>query len=419
MTEQRNIVVLGASAAGLQSTHYIMKHILPTLKQSKKDAKYHVYLINPSSDWWFRVASPRVAASTTRMAAEKILFDIRPGLKQYSKDDITFIEGTATGLDEQSRAVTFRRSHTSTEETLSYHALIVATGSKTYYQAFSMNADTQSTLDSIKYTNEKVSTAKEIVIVGGGPTALEFAGEVAEHRNGKPGFFKKVSRKTNITVITASDKLLPALRPAIAKAAEAKLKALGVQVVYNQRVVDTETSDEHTILTLSKGDKIEADLYIPAHGVQPNSAFLPSRLLDDKHYLKVNDSTLRVDAAGPRVYSIGDVASYSRNSMLDIVNSLPVLLVNLKRDLLSYNAMLPDETPKGKDRLYVRDDKEMQVVPIGSGGGVGAVMGWKVPSWFVWMLKGRDFMVGMSGAPTASGDSMKKEFQWTRDEAAI
>ncbi|KAL1603421.1 hypothetical protein SLS59_004518 [Nothophoma quercina] len=417
MTEQRNIVVLGASAAGLQSTHYIMKHILPTLKQSKKEAKYHVYLINPSSDWWFRVASPRVAASTTRMASKKILFDIRPGLKQYSQDDITFIEGTATALSESARAVTYRRAGSTSEETISYHALIVATGSKTYHQAFSMSADTQTTLNSIKYTNEKVRTAKDIVIVGGGPTAIEFAGEVAEHRNGKPGWFSKVSKKTNITLITASDKLLPALRPAIAKAAESKLAALGVQVLYKQRVTNTQVSGDRTLISLANGDRLEADLYVPAYGVEPNTSFLPAHLLDDKNYLATNEQTLRVDAAGPRVYAIGDVASYSRNSIIDIMGSFPVLFVNLKRDLLAYNAVVPDEKPRGKDRLYVREEKEMQIVPIGSGGGVGAVMGWKVPSWFVWMLKGRDFMVGMSGVPTANGDSMKKEVPWTKEEA--
>ena len=417
MTEQRNIVVLGASAAGLQSTHYIMKHILPTLKQSKKKAKYHVYLINPSSDWWFRVASPRVAASTTRMASEKILFDIRPGLKQYSQDDITFIEGTATALSESAREVTYRRAGSTGEETISYHALIVATGSNTYHEAFSMSADTQTTLNSIKYTNEKVRTAKDIVIVGGGPTAIEFAGEVAEHRNGKPGWFTQVSKKTNITLITASDKLLPALRPAIAKAAESKLAALGVEVLYKQRVTNTQVSGDRTLISLANGDRLEADLYVPAYGVEPNSSFLPAHLLDDKNYLATNEQTLRVDGAGPRVYAIGDVASYSRNSIIDIIGSLPVLFVNLKRDLLAYNAVVPDEKPKGKDRLYVREEKEMQIVPIGSGGGVGAVMGWKVPSWFVWMLKGRDFMVGMSGVPTANGDSMKKEVPWTKEEA--
>jgi hypothetical protein len=89
---------------------------------------------------------------------------------------------------------------------------------------------------------------------------------------------------------------------------------------------------------------------------------------------------LRVDAAGPRIYSIIDVASYSRNSILDIINSFPVLFVNLKRDLLAYNAMLPNKKPKGKDRTYVRDNKEMQNVPIESRGSVGAVIGWKMLS---------------------------------------
>jgi NADH dehydrogenase FAD-containing subunit len=419
MSEQRNIVVLGASAAGLQTTHYIMKHILPALKKSKTDAIYHVYLINPSSDWWFRVASPRVAASTTRMSTQQILFDIRPGLKQYSGNDITFIEGTATGLSEKVRSVTYRRAGANAEETLPYHALIVATGSRTYHQAFSMSADTATTLESIKLTNKKVQTAKDIVIVGGGPTAVEFAGEVAEHRNGKPGWFGKVKKTANITLITASDKLLPALRPAIAKAAETKLRALGVEVLYDQRVVDTSSRGDRTVINLSKGDKLEADLYVPAYGVEPNSSFLPSHLLDSKKYLLTNDKTLRVDAAGLRVYAIGDVASYSRNSIIDIMSSFPVLFVNLKRDLLAYNAMLPDEKPKGRDRIYEKEEREMQFVPIGSGGGVGALMGWKVPSFFVWALKGRDYMVGMSGAPTASGESVKKEVVWTKEEAVV
>lgn len=419
MTEQRNIVVLGASAAGLQTTHYIMKHILPALKKSKTDAKYHVYLVNPSSDWWFRVASPRVAASTTRMSTEQILFDIRPGLKQYSSNDITFIEGTATGLSEQKRSVIYRRAGSNAEETLSYHALIVATGSRTYHQAFSMSADTATTLESIKLTNEAVQTAKDIVIVGGGPTAVEFAGEVAEHRNGKPGWFSKVSPKTNITLITSSSKLLPALRPAIATAAEAKLRALGVEVLYNQRVVSTSPSGSRTLITLAAGDTLEADLYVPAYGVEPNSSFLPAHLLDAKKYLRTNEQTLRVDAAGPRVYAIGDVASFSRNSVIDILSGFPVLFVNLKRDLLAYNAMLPDEKPRGRDRILEKEERETQFVPIGSGGGVGALMGWKVPSLFVWALKGRDYMVGMSGKPTVYGESMKKEVVWTKEEAVV
>lgn len=419
MSEQRNIVVLGAAAAGLQSTHYILKNILPALKQHKKDAKYHVYLINPTPDWYFRPASPRVAASTTRMASEKVFFSISEALKQYSKNDITFIQAAATGLNESTRAVSYRREGASSDETLSYHALVVATGSKTYHQAFSITDDKKATLDSIKLTNEKVRTAKDIVIVGGGPTAVEFAGEVAEHRNGKPGWFSSIKKTTNITLITNADQLLPALRPAIGKTAEAKLKALGVEVLYRQRVSATHADGDRTVITLAKGNTLEADLYVPAYGVEPNSSFLPAHLLNEKKYLVANERTTRVDAAGARVYAVGDIASYTRNNMMDILGTLPVFFVNIKRDLLSYDAKVPDAKASGKDREYKPDDREMQFVPIGTGGGVGAAMGYKVPSFLVWVLKGRDYMLGMSGKSTAFGDSVAKEVAWTKEEAVI
>ncbi|KAI4929649.1 uncharacterized protein J4E92_005314 [Alternaria infectoria] len=419
MSEQRNIVIVGASGAGIQATHYILKHILPALK-AKNDAKYHVYNISPSSQWYFRVASPRVAASTERMSTDKVLFDLHEGFKQYSKDDFTFIEASATGLEPSSRRLLFRSNKGQEDESLTYHALVVATGSKTYFQAFSMSADAQSTLNAISSANEQIASAKKIVIVGGGATGVEFAGEVAEHRNGKPGWFSKVQPKVDVTLITSDKQLLPGLRPAIAKIAEQKLKALGVEVIYNTRVVDsTQTKDGRTALTLKNGGKLEADLYVPAYGVQPNSSWLPDQLLNEKGYLVTNDSTLRVDIAGPRVYGFGDIASYSRNNYWDINLALPTLVTNIKRDLLSYNPMLPEAKPKGKDRVYTANTTESMVVPIGSGGGVGAVFGWKVPSFFVWVLKGRDYMLGMSGLPTLNGDKVKKEVKWTKEEAAI
>jgi NADH dehydrogenase FAD-containing subunit len=416
MAEQRNIVVVGGSVSGLNAAHNVLKHILPALK-AKADAKYHVYLINPSSAWYFRNASPRVAASTTRMATENIMFEIKDGFKQYSTDDFTFIEASATGLDAVARSISYKNHTTSKVEQLSYHALIIATGSSTYYQAFSQSAGTQEVLDAIKITNEKVQSAKDIIIVGGGPTALEFAAEVAEHRNGKPGWFSNVQRKLNITVITSTDRLLMPLRPAIAKIADQKLRALGVDILYNTKVVDAKESNGRTTVTLANGEILEADLYVPAYGVEPNSSWLPADLLDDKKYLKTSD-TLRVDAAGSRVYAIGDIGSYSRNNAIDIINSLPVLAINLKRDLLSYNPLLPDEKPKGKDRVFKVDEREMMVVPLGSGGGVGAIMGWKLPSWAAWLIKGRDFLVGMSGLPTVNGDTAK-ETAWTKEEVVI
>ncbi|KAF1847451.1 FAD/NAD(P)-binding domain-containing protein [Cucurbitaria berberidis CBS 394.84] len=418
MAEQRNIVILGASSAGLQSSHYILKYILPALK-AKNDAKYHVYNIAPSAHFYFKIASPRVAASTTRMAAEDIVFDLHENFKQYSSDDFTFIEASATGLDTSARTISYRSHKGSEDERLPYHALIVATGSRTIHQAFSSSSVIQDTLDSITSTNEKIQSAKSIIIVGGGPTAVEFAGEVGEHRNGKPGWLSKPERKVNITLITADKQLLPSLSPATAKKAEQKLKAVHVDVLYNSRVTNTSTAKEgHTVVTLGNGENLETDFYVPAYGVEPNSSWLPNELLDGKAKLITNKETSRVDTAGPRVYALGDITSYSRNNVWDILAAFPALVVNIQRDLLSYDALQPDAKPKGKDRIIQLDALVNMVVPIGKSDGVGEIKGWNFPSFLVSVLKGRDFLVNMSAKPMASGVKTK-EVKWTAEESAI
>ena len=413
MATTRDIVILGGSSAGLQAAHYILNHLLPLLN-AKHEARYHVYLVNPSSDWYFRIAAPRAAVSTTKIPAEKLFYDIPDHFKQYAASDFTFIQGKASSLDTTARTVTIQRGQYLSDETLEYHALIVATGSKTHHPALS-HSDSVETLNAIKTLNTQVSSAKNIIIVGGGPAGVETAGEIGELLNGKPGWFSTPTKKVTITLITAASQLLTSLRPAIGQQAEDQLKKLGVDVLYNTRVIDTEVTGSKTIVTLAKGQKLETDLYIPAHGVTLNSSWLPPSLLTNTGYLQTLP-TLRVDPslAGPRVYGFGDIASYSRNTAIDILDSFPVLMVNLQRDLLAF----PAEKPKGKDRAFVAQAKEMMVVPIGSGGGVGAAMGWKLPNWFVWMVKSRDFFIGMA-VGTVRGDKAKKAVTLTKEESVV
>lgn len=417
MAEKRNIVILGASFAGIHAAQYVMKHILPALK-AKHNAKYHVYVISPSSDFYFRVAAPRTATSTTALPAEQIFASLDDVFKDFPASDFTFVKAAATALDATQRTVSYRKSDYLQDETLSYHALVVATGSSTHHPAFSNSTDTQATMNAIKTMNKQVRSAKDIIVVGGGPTGVEVAAEIGEFLNGKPGWFFNPPRKANVTLLTATNHLLPTLRPAIGKQAENKLKALGVDVLYNTRVADvSETRGGRTTLTLAKGEKLEADLYVPAHGVLPNSSYLPANLLTDTGYLKSNSSTLRVDAAGPRVYAIGDISSASRNKIADLYAMQPVLYVNLKRDLLSYTLSAPNDPAPGKDREYKAEMREMLGVVVGSGGGVGAVMGWKLPNWVIWLTKSRNFMVSLGMAPLVNGKATNKEVKWTSEEA--
>jgi NADH dehydrogenase FAD-containing subunit len=413
MAEQRNIVIVGGSNSGLGAAHYALKHIVPALK-AKHDAKHHVYLLNPSSDWYYRIAAPRIAASTTLMSAEKALFNIPSIFKQYGDEDFTFIEAEATGLDTTARTISYSKGENT--EKLSYHALIVATGSKSHDSVFS-HTNTPALLEAIKTRNSKLLEAKDIIVVGGGPTSVEHAAEIGELLNGKPGWFGSPPKKVNITLITGANQLLVALRPAIAKTAEDKLKQLGVDVMYNTRVGDVSNgANGKTTVALANGEKMVVDLYIPAHGVLPNSSWLPKSLLNDQGYLKTNDQTLRVDDAGSRVYAIGDIGSYSRNTAIDINDSLPVAMVNLKRDLLAYSAENPDKKPNGNDRIYKPSTSETMFVPVGSNGGVGALFGWRAPNWLVWLFKSRDMMLSMGTVGMVTGDKFKKESLLTRLE---
>lgn len=92
------------------------------------------------------------------------------------------------------------------------------------------------------------------------------------------------------------------------------------------------------------------------------------------------------------MYALGDIGTHSNNGILDIIDALPVLETNLKRDLLAAHSN-SERSPSGKDRLYVRNEKETQLVPVGRSKGVGAAFGWRLPSILVWMIKGRDYMV--------------------------
>ena len=220
MSETRNVVFLGASYAGISATHYFLKHIYPNLPVSAT-IQYKVILINASPKWYMRHASPRAIASTELMPTEKILLDIEPGFAQYG-DKVQFMVGKATSWDPEKRVLFVSRPDLGKEVPVSYHALVLATGSKSASPVWSSYGNGHDEIEAaLAEVNTQIKHAKSIVIAGGGPAGVETAGEIAQYLNGTPGWFQKkpANPKAEILLLTSSDKLLPSLRPAIAKQA--------------------------------------------------------------------------------------------------------------------------------------------------------------------------------------------------------
>lgn len=169
-------------------------------------------------------------------------------------------------------------------------------------------------------------------------------------------------------------------------------------------------------MVLENGKELHADVYIPAMGYSPLTSYVPSHLLNAKGAVETNEKTLRVDKAGPRVYAMGDVTSFSRGGILEIMDETPVLGTNIKRDLLAAHKD-GNAKPTGADRIYTPNLTETQVVPVGQSKGVGAAFGWRLPSWAVWLIKGRDFMTA-GGKDRIYGKGEEKESKWKETAVA-
>lgn len=377
MSETRNIVILGASFAGLSAAHYLAKHTLPQLKRSK-DVKYALHLVDPSTHLWWHIAAPREIVSVKDMPHSKCFVPAMDGFKQYPdlKDSIIFHQGSAAGLDTNSRTVAIK-THEGGEETLHYYALVIATGIRSPTPLTTLQGDHTISMGALDEMNEKLKTAKDIVIAGGGPVGVETAGEIGVALNGS----------AKITLIAGSDKLLPVLRKSLAAKAQKQLEKVGVTVLYNTKTTGSEqTPDGKTEIKLDNGKTMTADVFIPAYGVTPNTEFLPENLKGKGGYVETNGQTLRVDAAGPFVYAAGDVSGVDKGGVLNLHSSIPVFGANITHDLL-------EDAKVGSfaERKYARNDGETQLVPIGPKTGVGAFNGWSMPGFAISFAKGKQY----------------------------
>ena len=400
---EKNIVVLGGSYGGVSTAHYLLKHAVPHLPDQ---ASYQVIIVSASSQAMCRPACPRALISDEMFPQEKLFVSIPKAFEQYPKGSFRFVHGTATDLDHTNRKVSIGLGNGNTIENIDYYALVIATGACTPSPLLGLNRGDEESLRGDWIAFRKVlPTAKSIIIAGGGPAGIETAGELGEYLNGRAGWFssKLANPKVPISVVTADTKILPALRPALAKKAEDYLAKVGVTIFKNARVTavtpngaGTDDPSTKATLRLEDGKTLDADLYIPATGTRPNTRFIHEALLTADGRVDTNASTLRVDKAGPRVYAVGDAASYARPAIHLLLNAIPVLCANIKRDLLLASGKETGSV-SGDDRVFKEDIRETQLVPIGKSKGVGAAMGYQLPSFMVWLIKGRDYWLWTTG----------------------
>ena len=401
------IVVLGANFGGVDVTHYLLRHTIPALEKRDSTRFYHVTLVAPNSHCFFKIASPRTLVQPTLIPRDQIFRSITKAFARYPSQKFEFVQATATSLNPEQRTITIEPSDAdAVEYQISYNSLIISTGITSNSPLWTIHGDHMVTFDALESTHKAISTAKTILIGGGGPVGVETAGEIAS-----------TYPKTKLTLASSSKRLLEHGTQSMGTRATTSLETLGVEVLNNVQIksVSSPIDEEKTIVKLSDGSERTVDLYIDATGGQHvNSKYLPATWLDKDKRVLTNDAYFRVkgngdDAKG--VYVIGDVVAGSPRTAVALDAMVPTacsalavdvaatlspkeaMVDNSKGSFLAYFLGLLFGHPREELALKKVQPMNAMAVPIGPNGGVGQIMGWPLPSFMVKSVKAKGFLI--------------------------
>ncbi|KAL9263707.1 Apoptosis-inducing factor homolog A-like protein [Drosera capensis] len=146
--------------------------------------------------------------------------------------------------------------------------------------------------------NEKIKAARSILIIGGGPTGVELAGEIAVDYPDK-----------KVTLVHNGSRLIEFIGPKASTKTLKWLKAKGVDVKLDQYVDLQSLSAGTRTYTTSAGETIEADVHFVCTGVPLASAWLKDTVLGsslDSSGRLVVDEHLRIKSHQNK-FAIGDI----------------------------------------------------------------------------------------------------------------
>ncbi len=301
-----NVLIVGGGFGGIRAAQLL-----------SKNRQLSIRLIDPKSYMEYHAAVYRLV--TGRSATETCIpySELLKGRKvELVKDSVSAIDlttKTATGVS---------------GSRYSYDSLILAVGSETSYfgikgveehsygiktidEALRLKRHIHDIFSSVKNAKpDEKAPALHIVVIGGGASGVELAGELASYT-------RTVARKNavdtsliTIDLIEAMPRVLPQLPENVSKRTLARLRTLGVNVLLNRSVV----KEEQDQLFL-KDMQMTAKTIVWTAGMKANrlASMVPGITVDKRGRAIVDASLSVTDHNG--VYVIGDAAATKFSGM--------------------------------------------------------------------------------------------------------
>ena len=379
------VVIIGAGFGGLYAARGLRR------------APVAVTLIDRHNYHLFQPLLYQVA--TGGLAPSDIAYPIRAVLSRQKNARVLLAEATA--IDAAQRRVLLR------DGSVAYDVLIVAPGARdSYFQhpEWAPLAPGLKTLEGALTMRRRILLAFEhaereadpsrraallrFVIVGGGPTGVELAGAIAEiaQRVLVQDFRAVDPRETEVILVEAGARILPAFPAELSAKAQAALERLGV-VVRTGATVQAIATGSVTIAD----EACAAATVLWAAGVRAASlvASLGVPLVQGGRVAVRPDLSL---AGRPEIYVIGDAALALDENGRPLPGIAPVALQQGRHVAANLRRRLQGQP----ERAFHYVDKG-NLATIGRAAAVADIRGWcfaGFPAWLIWMLVHIFFLIG-------------------------
>lgn len=352
------IVIVGGSYAGHTAFRSIFDNYL--------SQNIEVTLVSKTTTSYFNIASPRLLSDSSKLP--ETAFPIDKFVEKVGGKRAVFIHGEATEADFPSNTLVVKTSDGAT--TLDYDILVIASGSRSRFNGFKVNDSFELAQEAIISTVDHLKIAKLAAVIGGGPTGVETAAEIAYAYS-----------DVNVTLYTGSKGPLLAT-PKLSSSATTKLGQAGATVINNVRTQKIDRTEKSTKVTFDNGEVKEFDVVIEATPDIPYSQYVPVSAQDEAGFV-ITDKHLIVKGT-ENVIALGDIVSGAPKTLMDIKLGQTGVFTKTIGFLLGHSATL------GKEYSPVTHSI---IVPISREGGVGLVFGYLAPNFLVKFVKAKSFMI--------------------------
>ena len=397
------VVVVGGGFGGLQAVHGLRR------------APVEVTLVDRRNFHLFQPLTYQVA--TGALSPGEIAYPLRAIFKRYANTRVVLAE--VAGFDLAARRLQLNPvADAPAPDSLSYDTLIVAGGSRYSYfghEEWSEYAAEVKSLESALMVRGRILAAFEaaeletdperqaawltFVVVGGGPTGVEMAGQIGElARDTLRGDFRRIDSRTGrILLVEAADRLLTSFPPSLSAEALRSLERLGVTPMVGSTVVDLDANSVTIDHPGGAAERIPARTIIWAAGVTASSlgatlAELTGSELDRAGRVAVEpDLTL---PGHPEVFALGDMVRVraADGRPVTLPGVAPVAMQQGRYAAAAVQARLRGQEPRP---FHYRDKGNLAT--IGRGAAVADIKGLKLSgfiAWLTWLFVHLWYLVG-------------------------